>query len=164
MQHDNMAGEASEMLQMDIEPAEPRNYKRYLAVAKWIGAAMLTILVLSMPGIVISLSATSQRPTLDYEVKIDDANRTACVFVKRYDLREGVYLTVCNMNGHIILDIRRFFNETASIRGIPLNLNQWLTLKQMTGTIDTAINEARTYWKELKELNEVKDTSARTRG
>ncbi len=49
------------------------------------------------------------------------------------------------LSGEVIIDIRRFLNGTATIRGIPLNLKQWLTLKRITSTVDTAINEAMTY-------------------
>ncbi len=124
--------------------------KRYIAIAKWIGASVIIVVALS--GIILSSLAAAREHPMDYEVKIDDENRTACVFVKRYDLRDGIYLTVCNLGGEVIIDIRRFLNGTATIRGIPLNLKQWLTLKQITSTVDTAINEARTYWKELKEM------------
>ncbi len=139
--------ETDQMMEQGID-----NARRYITVGKWIGAAVIIMVTLSIPGIILSSLAVSQVLPLDYEVKVNNENRTACVFVKRYDLRDGVHLTVCNIEGDIILDIRRFVNEKASIRGIPLNLKQWLTLKQIASTVDTAINESRTYWKELKEM------------
>lgn len=69
-------------------------------------------------------------------------NQTACAFIKQFDLRESIYLTVCNRDDFIILEIRRFHNQTASILGIPLNTRQWLQLKQSIRAIDAAIPQA----------------------
>ena len=45
--------------------------------------------------------------------------------MKQFDLKDHIILSVCNEDGEIILDIRMFINQTATIRGIPLNLRQW---------------------------------------
>ena len=118
--------------------------KRRMKGIKWIGTTVMILIVIIVPGIVlISASSHSQTP-IDYEIK---PNATACVFVKRYNLSDNIYLTVCNLNGYIMLDIRQFLNETSTLKGIELDLRQWLTLKQLTHQIHVAIVEARTYRK-----------------
>ena len=124
--------------------------KRRINGIKWIGALTMILIVITVPGIIlISVSSPSQ-PPIDFEIK---PNATACVYVKRYNLSENIYLSVCNLNGYIMLDIRQFINESSTIKGIGLNTRQWSSLKQLTQHIDVAIDEARTYWKNLQRLH-----------
>ena len=43
-------------------------------------------------------------------------------YLKQFDLKDNVILSVCNRDGEIMLDIRLFLNQTATIHVIPLNL------------------------------------------
>lgn len=91
--------------------------------------------------------SSPQTVTLKREKRM---NNTTCVFVKRFHLTENEYVTVCNLKGEMVLDIRKFVNNTATIKGLRLNLNQWGTLKQTIHSIDVAVTEPRTYRKHLK--------------
>lgn len=130
-----------------LEEGEER-VKGTFNVMKRIGIVLIALLCV-IPGIVMISVSVSHHP-LDYEIKPIDLNHTSCLYVKQYHLQENVYGTLCNQNGLIFLDIRRFLNGTATPIGIQLELQQWLALKQLTPLIDEAISEARTYWKTLK--------------
>lgn len=121
--------------------------KEHMRGVKWIALTFIVALTVSIPGLVMISVSSPQTVTLKRE---ENMNNTACVFVKRFHLTEKVYVTVCNLNGEMVLDIRKFVNNTATIKGLRLNLNQWGTLKQTMHSIDVAVNEARTYWKHLK--------------
>ena len=131
---------------------ETEDIQRHITVLKWTGVTLIMLATILTPVIVYTGSMVQSKPPLDYEVKVTDSNNeTACIYVKRYNLSDHVYLTVCNLNGEILIDIRQFFNQTASLRGIPLNLHQWYSLKQMSQMVDSAVHEARTYWRVLKK-------------
>ena len=131
---------------------ETEDIQRHITVLKWTGVTLIMLATILTPVIVFTGSMVQFKPPMDYEVKVTDSNNeTACIYVKRYNLGDHVYLTVCNLNGEILIDIRQFFNQSASIRGIPLNLKQWNSLKQMSQMIDSAVSEARTYWSVLKK-------------
>ena len=53
------------------------------------------------------------------------ANQTVCSYLKQFDLKGNVILSVCHRDEEVSVDIRLFLNKTATIRGIPLNLIQW---------------------------------------
>lgn len=130
--------------------------KGHFRVVKLIGVVFIALFC-ALPGIVmISVSVTHRRP-VDYEIQPIDLNHTACLYVKQYHLQGNVYGTLCNQNGLIFLDIRRFLNGTATPIGIQLELHQWLTLKQLTPLIDEAISEARNYWRTLKTYKRESD-------
>ena len=129
----------------------------HMNVLKWM--SVILILVTCTTTIVIVVTSVASHPEcpVDYQVSIDDErqpdmNQTSCVFVKQFSLQEGLYATVCNDEGHIFVDIRRFLNGTATIRGIPLNINQWGILKQAGSRIDKAMTEALYYWKSMREI------------
>ena len=131
---------------------ETRNFKCQSKLIKWIGALFLLFVSTTVPGIIIlSEDKPHHSAVLSYNVEIQQ-NETACVFIKQYDIYHDTYVTVCNRYGIVELDIRKFVNDTASIKGIQLSERQWLRLKQVSSRIDTAIAEARTYWKDLKIL------------
>ena len=50
-------------------------------------------------------------------------------------------LSVCNRDGEIILNIRLFINQTATIRGIPLNLREWNALQRVSASVNRAIEK-----------------------
>lgn len=132
---------------------ESRNLKCHLNVIKWIGVVVLLFVSTSIPGIIILNDQKARSvDVLDYKIEMQQQNETACVFIKQYDIYHDTYVTVCNRYGVVVLDIRRFFNDTASIIGIQISERQWIKLKQVTPLVDKAISEARTYWKDLKIL------------
>ena len=72
-----------------------------------------------------------------------DVNQTACSYLKQFDIEDNVILSVCNTDGQILVDIRVFLNDTATIRGIPLNLKQWKVLLRVSDSVYRAIEEAK---------------------
>ena len=122
--------------------------KSRLSFLKWIGVILIAA-VCSIPGLVV-LSANnslSYRPTAKGEL-----NETVCKYIKQYSLDDSTYVTVCNTDGDVILDARRFLNGKATSTWITLDLRQWLKLKQITPLIDSAIFEARTYVRDVKTM------------
>ena len=71
-----------------------------------------------------------------------DASQTVCSYLKHFDIEDNVILSVCNTDGHIVVDIRVFLNDTATIRGIPLNLKQWKVLLRVSHSVNRAVEEA----------------------
>ena len=132
-----------------FEDEIPRNIKCHLNIIKWVGV-LLILSTCTVPGIV--MITTAHYPTPADSIVTPDVNQTDCIYVKQYHLQHNTYATVCNMNGHILVDLRRYINGTATVIGMQLELNQWLTLKQTIPSIDKAIEEARAYWKTLKSL------------
>ena len=82
----------------------------------------------------------------DYEVKVE-ANQTACSYLKQFGLKDNIILSVCHRDGEISVDIRLFFNQTATIRGIPLNLRQWNVLQRVPSSVKSAVKEAKGFGK-----------------
>lgn len=142
---DNSRGDA--LLEEHILPFMTKHLKSRLTVFKWVGVILIS-LACTVPGIVF----LSSNNIPDYGIVLGDMNQTVCSYIKQYNLGDLTYLTVCNRNGEVFLDTRRFINGTGTIIGIQLNLRQWLRLKQVFPLIDTAISEARTYWNDMKKL------------
>ena len=82
----------------------------------------------------------SNKDHLNYEVK---ANQTACSHLKQFDLSNNMILSVCHRDREISVDIRLFLNQTATIRGIPLNLRQWNVLQRVSSSVNSAIEDAK---------------------
>ena len=76
-----------------------------------------------------------------------ESNQTACSYLKQFDLNDNVILSVCHRDGEISVDIHLFLNQTATIRGILLNLRQWNTLQRVSNSVNGAIEEAKDYRK-----------------
>lgn len=71
---------------------------------------------------------------------------SACLESNAYDLSGGIYLSVCNYTGNVIVDIRKFTGNskigiTPTSVGIGLNVNQWNLLKSQTISIVETISE-----------------------
>ena len=94
----------------------------HIKAVKRIGVTGMIIVLLSTPLFVLASMNWSNYHPVDYEVKVN-VNETACSYLKQFDLKDRVMLSVCNRDGEIIFDIRLFINQTATIRGIPLNLS-----------------------------------------
>lgn len=147
----SMTAEASDSGQFDIlEDLPSKNIRLHLTFIKWFGLIFI-VAICSVPGFVILGQSSNRDCTILDAVSKPDLNQTGCVYVKQFYLHENIYATVCNRDGYVFLDIRHFINGTATIIGVDLSLSQWLTLKQLTTSIDTAIAEARVYWSKLKK-------------
>ena len=70
-------------------------------------------------------------------------NQTMCQeYIQQFLLTNSVYVTVCNINGYVFLDIRKFINGNATIIGISLNVDQWMDIKRLMLKIDIAVKTA----------------------
>ena len=76
----------------------------------------------------------------DYVMEV---NQTASSYLKQFDLKGNVILSVCNRDGEIMLDIHLFLNQMATIRGIPLNLRQWNILQRASNSVNRAIEKGK---------------------
>ncbi|KAL4221135.1 hypothetical protein ACF0H5_019394 [Mactra antiquata] len=116
--------------------------KRFHTIKKC-GLVLMVLIVCLTPGLVIITSTPHHIHQHEY-IEMNDiiVNQTACGYIKQFDLLENIYLTVCNRDNFVLLDIRRFFNQTASIQGIGLNIHQWSQLKKLLHLIDTAISKS----------------------
>ena len=123
--------------------------RKHIKIGKWVGVVLLAA-IFSVPALVIVASSSSR--VTDAAVQKPNLNETTCVYIKQFDLSDGLYATVCNHGGFIFLDIRRFLNNTATIKGVHLTLAQWARLKQYSNAISESVSEARTFWKDLKTL------------
>ena len=112
----------------------------HIKAVKWIGVTGMIIVLLSTPLFVLASMNWSNYHPVDYEVKVN-VNETACSYLKQFDLKDRVMLSVCNRDGEIIFDIRLFIKQTATIRGIPLNLRQWNALQRVSPSVNRAIEE-----------------------
>ena len=103
--------------------------KSNLNTIKKIVTLIICITICATPGFVI----LSQReglhctpPSINGELKL---NASACLFNKQFRLLDNIYATVCNQDGYVFLDVRKFVNGTPTIIGVDLSLMQWLSLK-----------------------------------
>lgn len=119
-------------------------FKKRISVIKGIGISIMIIVACIAPGLVV-LGSTPKYFDHQDHIKMNDIhfNFTARNFMKQFYLQQSIYLTVCIRDDFVILDIRRFFNQSASILGIPLNTRQWFRLKQLTHAIDAAISHVQ---------------------
>ena len=100
--------------------------KCHIKIIKWTGVIGIILVSLSTPLYILASIEWSNNYPFDYVMEV---NQTACSYLKQFDLKDNVILSVCNRDGEIMLDIRLFLNQTATIRGIPLNLRQWNVLQ-----------------------------------
>ena len=124
--------------------------KNNLNTIKKNATVIICITIYATPGFVILSQREGLHCTplsINGKLKL---NASACLFNKQFRLLDNIYATVCNQDGYVSLDVRKFVNGTPTIIGVDLSLMQWLSLKQLTSIIDTAISEARTFWKKLK--------------
>ena len=52
-----------------------------------------------------------------------------CSNIHQFPLSDNVYVSMCDLQGSLVYDIRQFVSGNATIKGISLNKNQWLNLK-----------------------------------
>ena len=103
---------------------------------KWTGVIGIILVSLSTPLYILASMEWSNNYPFDYVMEVD---QTACSYLKQFDLKDNVIVSVCNRDGEIMLDIRLFLNQTATIRGIPLNLRQWNILQGVSNSVNGAI-------------------------
>ena len=60
-----------------------------------------------------------------------DTNQTLCVYLKQFRLSENKKVSVCAIDDAVRVDIRIFYNNQASIRGIWLDVSEWRTLLRL---------------------------------
>ena len=94
----------------------------HIKIIKWTGVIGIILVSLSTPLHILASMEWSNNYPFDYVMEV---NQTACSYLKQFDLKDNVILSVCNRDGEIMLDISLFLYQTATIRGIPLNLRQW---------------------------------------
>lgn len=114
---------------------------RPFKAVKWMGVIGIIVITLSSPIFVLASIDWSHDSPQDYHAKVD-ANQTACSYLEQFYLTDNVIISVCNRDGDIVLDIRLFLNQTATIRGISLHLGQWRTLEKILPGINRAIEKA----------------------
>ena len=68
-----------------------------------------------------------------------DTNQTLCVYLKQFRLSENKKVSVCAIEDAVRVDIRIFYNNHASIRGIWLDVSEWRALLRLWGSIQTAM-------------------------
>ena len=94
----------------------------------------------STPLYILASMEWSNNYPFDYVMEV---NHTACSYLKQFDLEDNVILSVCNRDGEIMLDIRLFLNQTATICGIELNLRQWNILQGVSNSVNRAIEKGK---------------------
>ena len=76
------------------------------------------------------------------EDSVENTNQTLCVYLKQFRLSENKKVSVCAIEDALRVDIRIFYNNRASIRGIWLDVSEWRTLLRLWGSIQTAMTVA----------------------
>ena len=114
--------------------------KCHIKIIKWTGIIGFMLVSLTTTLYILASMEWSNNYPFDYVMEV---NQTACLYLKQFDLKDNVILSVCNRDGEIMLDIRLFLNQTATICGIPLNLRQWNALQQASSSVNRAIKKGK---------------------
>ena len=99
--------------------------KRNLNTVKKIATLIICITICATLGFVILSQREGLHCTplsINGEVKL---NASACLFNKQFRLFDNIYATVCNQDGYVFLDVRKFVNGIPTIIGVDLSLMQW---------------------------------------
>ena len=130
---------------MDLQRERPR--KSLLLVV----ACMITITVVVDVSLWVSQpsSSVNDESVIDAnktipvsEDSVIDINQTLCVYLKQFRLSENKRVSVCAIEDAVRVDIRIFYNNHASIRGIWLNVSEWRALLRLWGSIQSAMMKA----------------------
>ena len=108
---------------------------------------MITITVVVDVSLWVSQPSSSVNDESDANKTIpvsedSDTNQTLCVYLKQFSLSENKKVSVCAIEDAVRVDIRIFYNNQASIRGIWLDVSEWRTLLRLWGSIQTAMTVA----------------------
>ena len=114
--------------------------KCHIKIMEWTGVIGIILVSLSTPLYILASMEWLNNYPFDYVMEV---NQTACSYLKQFDLKDNVILSVCNRDGEIMLDIRHFLNQTATICGIPLNLRQWNVLQGVSNSVNRAIEKGK---------------------
>ena len=114
--------------------------KCHIKIMKWTGVIGIILVSLSTPLYILASMEWSNNYPFDYVMEV---NQTACSYLKQFDLKDNVILSVCNRDGEIMLDICLFLNQTATIRVIPLNLRKWNILQGVFNSVNRAIEKGK---------------------
>ena len=118
---------------------DQKKFQSHIKYIKLIG--VLCLVLVTLCALICVLVSTEWSNYETHETTMD-ASQTVCSYLKHFDIEDNVILSVCNTDGHIVVDIRVFLNDTATIRGIPLNLKQWKVLLRVSHSVNRAIEEA----------------------
>ena len=114
--------------------------KCHIKIIIWTSVIGIILVFLSTPLYILASMELSNNYPLDYVMEV---NPNACSYLKQFDLKDNVILSVCNREGEIMIDIRLFLNQTATIRGIPLNLRQWNVLQRASNRVNRVIEKGK---------------------
>ena len=114
--------------------------KCHIKIIKWTGVIGFILFSLSTPLYILASMEWSNNYPFDYVMEV---NQTACSYLKQFDLKDNVILSVCNRDGESMLNLRLFLNQTATIRGIPLNLRQWNVLQRASNSVNRAVEKGK---------------------
>ena len=114
--------------------------KCHIKIIKWTGVIGIILVSLTTPLYILTSMEWSNNYPFDYVMEV---NQTACSYLKQFDLKDNVILSVCNRDGEIMLDIRPLLNQTATVHGIPLNLRQWNILQRASNSVNRAIEKGK---------------------
>ena len=85
--------------------------KCHIKIMKWTGVIGIILVSLSTPLYIFASIKWWNNYPFDYVMEV---NQTACSYLKQFDLKDNVILSVCNRDGEIMLDIRLFLNQIAT--------------------------------------------------
>ena len=114
--------------------------KCHIKIMTWAGVIGIMLVSPSTWLYILASMEWSNNYPFDYVMEV---NQTACSYLKQFDLKDNVILLVCNRDGEIMLYISLFLNQTATIRGIPLNLRQWNVLQGVSNSVNRAIEKGK---------------------
>ena len=107
-------------------------------ISKVVIIVSITATILLEVSVLVNLSSSAVD---DYVMNYtsQDTNHTLCSYLKQFKLSEDKKISVCSIYDAVRVDIRIFYNDQASIRGIWLDVTEWKTLLKLWGNIQTAI-------------------------
>ena len=110
-------------------------------------ACMITVTVVVDVSFWVSQPSSSVNDESDANKTIpvsedSDTNQTLCVYLKQFRLSENKKVYVCAIEDAVRVDIRIFYNNHASIRGIWLDVSEWRALLRLWGSIQSAMMKA----------------------
>jgi hypothetical protein len=73
-------------------------------------------------------------------------NNSLCEFISQISVKySNKIVTVCMYNKHIRVDIREFYSNTPSIKGIWFSINEWIEFCKMMYDINKIVNFQQVY-------------------
>jgi len=100
---------------------------------KWIG-----LLALMVTGMVPGYVLLDRNPPISY-AETSNLLSVNCQHIQQFPLENNVYVTVCSVDKHTVIDIRKFVNGNASITGIQLQVSQWRNLESLYKKINNFV-------------------------